>query len=205
MLLEERSPKFRKALHGKTGDREDTYEAVRLDGSTHAIKTIEYEHAEIHSGTSFEYSGYRDQSVNHVWDIQFTTGESGKVPHLVFQFDSEAEMLWHFYENVNIILGGTGVTPLNHDRGSSNTSLVTVAYITNTTLGNANADTAVAGATTLNEGILGVGKKEGGLGGERHEWILKRNEDYCLRFIASSAGYVNYHLTWYEHKDKSLL
>ena len=203
MRLEERSPKFRKALHGKTGDLEDTYEVIRLDGSSHAVKTIEYEHAEIHSGSSYGYTGYKDQTVNHVWDIQITTADNDKVPHLVFEFNVETETLWHFYENVNIILGGTGITPVNRDRGSSNTSLVTVAYITNTSLGNANADTAVAGATTLSEGITGVGKKEGGEGGARHEWLLKKNEDYCLRFIASSAGYVNYHLDWYEHRPKT--
>ena len=188
------------AIVGKTSD--STYQVARLDSSTHAIKTIAYEHSEIHGGSSYEYTGYKDQTVNHVWDIQLSVGGSSKVPHLTFEFDVESATLWHFYEDVNIILAGTTYTPPNHLRSTDKTTNLTVAYITNTTLGNANADTAVAGATTLSEGIAGSGKKVGGQDGSRHEWILNQNMDYCFRWIATAAGYVSWHLDWYDHNDK---
>ena len=189
-----------RAIVGKTSD--GTYQVPRLDPFTHATETIEWDHAKTHAGDSYEYTSYRDQTVNHVWDIQFSTGSRNKLPHFTFEFDVESETLWHFYENVNIILAGTAYVPRNHLRSSDNLSLLTVAYITNANIGNANADTAVAGATVLAEGIAGSGKKVGGQGASRQEYILTRNEDYCFRWIASSAGWVSWHLDWYENEPK---
>jgi hypothetical protein len=120
---------------------------------------------------------------------------------MTIEFDTESETDWYFYEDVTINVAGTEVTPVNHNRNSTNTSGLTVKVITNTTTANANADTAVAAATTLMHGIAGAGKKVGGQGGARNEFILKQNEDYSLRFIATAAGYVSFHLDWYEHTN----
>ncbi|GAG91798.1 unnamed protein product, partial [marine sediment metagenome] len=81
-------------------------------------------------------------------------------------------------------------------------SVLELAGITNTNVANANADTAVAGATVIAEGIAGLGKKVGGQTGAGHEWMLARNEDYCLRFRATVAGFISYHLDWYENDPK---
>lgn len=188
-------------FYDKTGADVVTLAGNHTEGYTDAIKTIAYEHNEIHRGSSYEYTEVRDQTIDHVYDIQITTPNTTKWAHFTFEFDSEKEIDWYFYENVNIILAGTGVTLLNHDRNSTNTSGLTAKVITNTTTGNANADTAVAAATTLMHGVSGDGKKVGGQGGSRHEWILKQNEDYCIRFIATAAGYVSFHLDWYEHTN----
>lgn len=185
-----------RAILGKTSDR--TYQVPKIDPITHALEFIAEPHAMIHHEHSFEYTSYCDQSINHVWDIQFTTEDSLEIPHLTLEFDVESETLWHFYENVNIILAGTAVVPVNHHRGSAQPAELGIAYITNTTIGNANADTVVAGATVLSEGIAGSGKKVGGEGPARHEWPLSANETYCLRFIATAAGWVSWHLDWYE-------
>lgn len=170
-----------------------------IDTRTRALKVIDYEHNEIHSGDSYEYSEVRDQTQDHVYDIQITTPNTTKWVHMTIEFDTESETDWYFYENVTINVAGTATVPVNHDRNSTNTSGLTVKVITNTTTANANSDTAVAGATTLMHGISGAGKKQGGQGGARHEFVLKQNEDYSLRFIATAAGYVNFHLDWYEH------
>ncbi len=190
------------AIVGKMKD--DSYAHIWVDGSNHAIADIDSDHRKIHSGNSYEYTTYRDQTVNHVWDIQITTPGGIKMPHFTYEFDAESETLWHFYENVNIILPGTAYVPRNHNRSSDKTSDVTMAYITNTNIGNANADTAVAGATVIAEGIAGSGKKIGGQGASRHEFVLKANEDYCFRWIASSAGWISWHFDWYEHTPKDV-
>ena len=189
-------------LYDKTGAHVSTIATDHLDEITDALTCIEYEHHEIHEGESYEYSEVRDQTIDHVWDIQITTPNTTKWAHFTFEFDSEKETDWYFYENPVIVLAGTAVTPLNHNRNSTNTTGLVIKTITNTTTGNANADTTVAAATLLMHGISGDGKKAGGQGGSRHEWILDQNQDYVLRFIATAAGYVNYHLDWYEHTSK---
>lgn len=178
-----------------------TFATEQKDAASDILEVIDHQFSEVHDGESYEYSEVKDQTVNHVYDIQITTPNTTKWAHFAFEFDTESETDWYFYENVNIILAGTAVTLLNHERNSTNSSGLTVKVITNTTTGNANADTAVAAATILRHGIAGAGKKIGGYGGTRHEWVLKQNEDYCIRFIASSAGYIAFHLDWHEHTN----
>jgi len=175
-----------------------TFATEQKDDATDALATIEYEHSKIHCGDSYEYSEVKDQTQDHVYDLQITTPNTTKWAHFTFEFDVEAETDWYFYENVAIALAGTAVTPLNHDRNSSNSAGLVVKVITNTTTANANLDTTVAAATTLAHGIAEAGKKVGGQGASRHEWILKQNEDYCIRWIATAAGHVSWHLDWYE-------
>lgn len=189
-----------RAIVGKTSDT--TYQVARLDPSTHAFEMLTHEIAEINDGRMYEVHSVRDQTVNHVWDIQMTAPAIGREIHLMKMFEVEAETEWYFYENVNIILAGTAVTPINRNRNSINVSDLIVATITNTSVANANADTAVAGATVLDNGILGAGKKVGGDFWGNHKWILKKGEDYCLRFIATAGGFVNYKLDWHEHLNR---
>ena len=173
-----------------------------VDSATWAFKTIDYAHHEIHGGDHYNVRRYKDQTIDHVYDIQITTPNTTKWSHFTYEFETENETLWHFYRNPTIVLAGTAVTPVNSDHNSTNTAALVVKLITNTTLADANLDTTVAAATLIAEGISGSGKKESGIASSRDEAILKQNEDYCLRFIATAAGYVNFHLDWYEHTNK---
>ncbi len=76
-----------------------------------------------------------------------------------------------------------------------------MAYIDNSSVANANADTVVASGTLIEEGIIGSGKTAG-ISSRARELILKQNTNYTVRFVASSAGYVDYDLEWYEHTNK---
>lgn len=187
--------------YAKAGADVVTFATEQKDAASDVLETIDHQVSEIHDGDSYEYSEVKDQTVNHVYDIQITTPNTTKWAHFTFEFDVEAETDWYFYENPNIILAGTAVTPLNHDRNSTSSAGLIVKVITNVTIGNANADTAVVAAITLRHGIAGAGKKIGGFGGTKHGWILKQNEDYCIRFIASAGGFVSFHLDWHEHTN----
>lgn len=171
---------------------------VRIDPATSSLQVVDYDHHEIHSGSHFEIVGNVNLSVNNVLDIQITTPNTDKWAHLSTVLSVESETNIYIYENVTINTAGTSVTPLNNNRNSVNTSGLTFATITNTSVANANADTAVAGATQLANLIIGAGK-DAGSDSRGREIILKQNEDYSIRFIANSAGYVNYNLQWYEH------
>ena len=173
---------------------------IRLDSATNVISTIDYAHHEIHAGSHFFISGYYDLSLNGVTDIQITTPNTTKWAHMLFEIDCESETQWFLYENVTILLAGTGQAELNSDRNSGTAATVVTAVIQNTSVANANLDTDAAAATTVQTGLIGAGKTGGHMGRE-HEIMLKKGEDYSLRFIANVAGVVAWRINWYEHTN----
>jgi hypothetical protein len=177
-----------------------TYRNVKLDEATGVLPMLTYEHHEIHSGSRFSYIEVEDQAINAVTDIQITTPDTTEWAHFTLKFSTESETEWWVYENVTINVAGTAVTAINRDRNSAHANTTTLAKITNTSLANANADTAVAGATIVAHGISGAGRDGGSLSQE-DEIILKQNEDYSIRFEASAAGYVSWNIVWYEHTN----
>lgn len=187
---------------GILGYRESdtSYQPIYIDETTNNIVSIDHDHSEIHEGKHYFIQDTVDLPINNVFDMQFTTGATSPYVHFVFEIDCEGETEWYIYENVTINTPGTSVTPVNNNRNSSNTSTATVATITNTSVANANADTAVASATTIAHGIVGAGRIGGNTSRSR-EIILKANEDYSFRAIATAAGYTSFNAQWYEHVD----
>jgi len=176
--------------------------AAGIDKASRATGVIEYEHHEIHAGSHYEVVDAVDLAINNVRDIQITTPNTTKWAHFVFSLHCENETEWYLYENVTINTAGTSVTPKNNNRNSTNTSGLTVATIDNTSVANANADTAVAGATEIEHGIVAAKRQSTGAAERTREIILKQNEDYTLRIIATAAGFTSYDLEWYEHTNK---
>ena len=187
-------------IFSKTGD--STFQSPRIDYPTHVLMGIDYVHHEIHVGSNYEIVNYVDLAINNVFDIRITTPNTTKWAHFFYNFETKSETLWYLYRNAVISTAGTAVTPINSNHNSSNTSALVFNTIANATLVLADADTDVSGASTIWTGISGDGK-EGGEKDHEHEIILKQNTIYDIRFIATAAGYVNYHLNWYEHTDKS--
>lgn len=173
-----------------------------IDASTEVLESIIYEHHEIHSGSNYEIQEVVDLAINNVRDIRITTPNTTEYGHFIFGGQCENETEYYLYEGVTIVTAGTSITPLNNNRNSVNTSSMTADYIDNTSVANANADTTVAGSTTLKHGVIGSGRS-GGENSHDREIILKANTVYCLRIIANAAGYSNYDLSWYEHTDKN--
>ena len=171
---------------------------VTIDGNTRAIATIEYPHHQIHDGNHFHFSEVWDIPINNVLDIQITTPNTAEWAHMTAEFEVENDTDWWVYENVTIKVPGAAIVELNSNRNSAHANTTQLAFKANTNLANANADTAIAGATMLFHGIAGAGKKIGGQGGSRQELILKQNEDYTIRFSATAAGYVAPLIRWYE-------
>lgn len=167
---------------------------------TGALKCISYEHHEAHHGGHYELKSWVDLPINNVYDLQITTPNTTKWAHLVFLLDCEAETLWELYEAVTVVVAGLAMTPRNNNRNSLNTSGLVIAGIQNTSTANANSDTVIAGATLLEDGVVGA-RREGGISGRGRELILKQNVEYTLRFTANTAGYTNYDLEWYEHTN----
>jgi len=174
---------------------------VRMDKITSFLGVIEYEHHEIHEGDGYVIRSFVDIPIGDVYDIQITTPDTTKWAHMTFEFEVESETIFYVYENVAIVTPGTAIVIGNRNRNSLNTSGLTIKGIANTDIASANADTTVSGATLLATGTIGTGKKSGGSSHSEWEVIFKQNEDYTVRFLATTAGYVNFKLDWYEHTN----
>ena len=179
----------------------NTYQAMRGDKATNTLQTISYPHHEIHAGSGFFYGYTQDMTDGHYIDIQISTPSGTKWAHMTFQVSSENECEVQLLENVTISVAGAALTERNSNRNSGTTATTTLAYITNTSLVNAESDTGTGSARNLLEFRLGSAKATGGEFSHENEIILDADEDYSLRIQAIAAGWVNYYFNWYEHTD----
>jgi len=174
---------------------------ARIDDCTQTLQTIGYEHHEIHSGSRFFIGGYADMSINQVVDFTWQMPNTLKWTHWTWKISTESETNWLVYETAVATNPLANVlTPLNNNRNSANTSGTTMRFELQANLAAANTDTDVSGALLMDSGISGAGRDSGSE--HRHdEVVMKQNTLYCLRAIASSAGYMNFHMGWYEHES----
>ena len=174
------------------------------DGASSAITTMQYEHHEIHSGSHYFVKGFLDiPGVDDVLDFTWLMPDTSKWTHWIWSIFTEKALAWYVYEDVvaTNALANT-MTPFNSDRNSDNTSGTVLKYEIQADLATANADTAVGGdAVLLKSGQLGD-NKGGGEDSRSHEMILKQGSLYCLRAVASAAGYINFDMEWYEHTNR---
>jgi hypothetical protein len=177
---------------------------TQIDTTTHAGIIIDYAHHEVHSGSHYSVRGYQDLAINNVLDFTWQMPNTTKWIHWTWRIETESETQWNVYEKAvaTTPLANT-VTPINNNRNSSNTSGTTMKFEKQTNLAGANADTDVTGATLLCSGISGAGK-DSGRADRSNELIMKQNALYCLRAIATAAGYINFAMEWYEHTNKTL-
>lgn len=186
---------------------------TNLDTATDAVLAIEYEHHEIHGGSSYGTS--ITQMVSDTNDrtiIAFTTPNTTKWLHVTFEFvATDLAQVW-VWENPTVTDNtGTPQTVINHNRNSCNvTSIIDTSqnpdvagqatYFNETTASN------VSGGTSLFTMIIGTGNKNNTGGGEtrgEREFILKQNENYAFEVKSLNAN-DNYHsvlLNWYEHTN----
>lgn len=180
-----------------------SWREVGLDSSTRTLQSIDYVHHEIHAGSNFFVSGVVNLSINQVYDLRFTTPNTTKYSHWTWKLDVESKTTWYVYEGAVAKTSGTAITPLNNNRNSSTTSVNTLNYQISNTLASANLRTTTTGKVVMLQGIAGAGNKT--LGSETHETeiVLKKNTTYCMRAVATAAGFVDFLMEWYEHTDKN--
>ena len=193
---------------------DDTFRYPRIDASSHAFKTIEYEHAEIHSCSSFVCHYEQDCSgTAHRTIIAFKTPNNAKWIHIVPSASSSDATEAYVYEGPTVVdnVGGT-LDIFNRNRNGTKTSGVIDTSTNPDAVGKAtyfdlNTGTAVSGGTVISHRRIGDDKGPKSLGGEARaqgEWILKQNTQYA--FVTQSANTNDNHhsieLDWYEHTDK---
>ena len=201
------------------------FQGDTLDSTTYAVKTIDYAHKEIHSGSSYTCHYSTDVSdTDFRTAITFKTANTTKWGHMVVGVTATDTAIAYVYEAV-LIAGGTAGQPValtiyNRNRNSSNTSGFisqhstpvtggasgwTEALLVDGAAGN-DDDWAVTTELELENHPLGGGKKEtiGGTSRGSQELILKQNTVYMVMIQSSNANDNTHtiHLDWYEHTDK---
>lgn len=183
---------------------------VRIDRSTHAIETIEYEHHEIHAGDSYHVF-YADTGVDddERLVLSFKTPNTSTWIHMVFDVESKGEAEFKLYEDMTITDNtGISIPVYNRNRNSGNTSGVLDTGqnpdLANHVTLNAEMGSGSAYGTVLEHVAFGDAKKAGGEERGISEWILKPDTIYALSFVARAAtNIMHLHIEWYEHKDIS--
>ena len=173
------------------------------DASTWALETIEYEHHEIHSGSSFVASGVLDVPNAGTVNAVIKAPSGAKLIHAIYEVTSESEVQFNFYEE--FVPGtahggtiGTGVTAHNRNRNSSGTA--TALVYTGASVGTAGG----TAGTLMFTSHWGSGKGVGGGARAASEWVLKADTQYLLEAVnaTANANFTAWSINWYEHTDK---
>jgi hypothetical protein len=147
---------------------------------TGARITIDEAHHEIHAGAHYSASHAVSVGTGTAVTVLITTPATDDI-HLVFSVAATNSGTWTFSEDPNAS-AGTAVVSYNNDRGSANTSDVTITH----------TPTYSSSGTVLQNfciGTAGQGNSHGGGAGEaRNEWILKASTLYLIRFVALNAA-----------------
>ncbi len=164
------------------------------DDVTHAIESIDYAHHEIHSGSHFFIEGYATLDSGDDLYVKLVTPDTAKWAHFVWEISSSAILTTELYEDASGgMTGGATVTPLNNNRNSSKSSVLTI-----TSGVTAPTDTG----TTISQSKWGS-RRAGGTISREDELILKQNTTYCRKFLSGTNGnIVCFKAHWYEHTNK---
>ena len=184
-----------KLLTAKHGAGAGDYDQVRMDAATNVLATIEYEHHEIHDGSSFVVREVQSvDTTTFKWLI--TTPATTKYAHMIFNVSCTGEMLVVVTEGADRVDGDL-ITPVNRYRvGSPAAATVVVSR--------APTEGATDGAivlTTQRVGATGVASKtiESGEARGIAEYVLKPATKYIVAITTYAAVYVSIGLDWYEH------
>jgi len=204
-----------KALSARWGGGAGEIDQVRIDASTSALETIEYEHHEIHSGSAFTCHFYNEvTNIGEMTAIAFNTPDTAKWPHLIVSAGSTGACYVAVYEDTSIDADeGTQLAIYNRNRNSVTTATVlsieTVPVANKATSFN-EAQAAAANITTTTElerDYLGAGERKtiGGSNRGTQEFVLEQNQQYCVLIYSLTADTVTHNITldWYEHTDKN--
>lgn len=177
---------------------------VTADATTGAMNVVDYAHHEVHQGSHYFIRDVVDQAITTVFDLQITTPNTGKWAHLTWSVIAEDEVDFYIYEQAVINVAGTAITPINSNRNSTNTSTFVIKSQVNASVGDANADTAVAGATEIEHQKAGANRNPT-ISDRDHEIILRKGTVYCFRCVFTKAAYIAFDLNWYEHTNKAVI
>lgn len=170
---------------------------AEVDSTAGYLVFMDVAHHKIHEEAYYNFAHYdNDVDIAGPKYIRITTPNTATRIHFVYEVDVGASGgLIELYENPTLLAAGTQGTPRNSNRNSASTATATVFYDSTTQPPNNDG--------TLLEvhfvGVSGGAAKSGGSVEARHEWILKQNTTYLVKFTATAdnTAYTG-HFHWYE-------
>lgn len=186
-----------------------TWRELRLDNLADAALVIDYGHHEIHAGSAYSQEIHTTGGTEI--SLSFKTPAGTKRAHLIGSFTASSACHGQILEGPTWTTNtGTVIAPINHHRGSSNTSMLledktaTPAWTAGGILSNVSN---ISGGTVLFEqynfaASSPTGAGGGGGGSRLHEYILKPDTAYSI-VVTSDDGSIGMQLIldWYEHTD----
>ena len=171
------------------------------DGSSDAIKTVPYEHHELHDGNYFEVGGaFTMASADTAWII-LDVGDTTKAPHMLYVFDGLVAYTVELYRDVTYIRAPDALTIVNPNLRSTNSSTLDTAFVIHmdSTLITSKG-TSVFGSGTS----VGAGQRIGGTLSRAYEMIPPNNTTMGFRITSDAAtNKVSFFIPWYEHIPQS--
>ena len=161
-----------------------------------SVRTIEQEHAEIHSGNGYQLSG-RLTSLAAGASAYILIDPASPVHWRHYRFTADGGPFdVELYENPTVTTPGAALTPVNRNRISSNTSgaAITVPAAVDVTDDGDLLD--ITEALTTGTGVRSAGELEG----LPAEWIIDGGNTYVLKITNNdnSAIVLAYRFFWYE-------
>ena len=188
---------------------------LRADSSTHTLQVIDYEHHEIHGGSTFRVQHNQDNipavGSNGCLVIAFYVPDQAKEPHMLWETSHEGNMTVTLYEGVTLnASAGSDRAVKQSNRNSANTSILqsyaSGALLSNeVAVGENSVDNIYSGGSIISLKRDYSTKNTAGGQSRRNEVILKTNTNYafCLSNNESTTQGGQIRLEWYEHTPKN--
>ena len=163
------------------------------DDATGLMNIIPQEHHEIHEGNHYYIEGYLTMASSDTLYVKLVTPDNAKWSHFLWDIQSSNILETTLNEGVSGgMTGGSGVTPINNNRNSANTSNIVIT-------------SGVTVASDLGTKISGCKwgtRQAGGSQSREDELILKQNTTYLRKFVSgANANLVCFKASWYEHTN----
>jgi len=162
-----------------------------VDQKEGAVKCVGAEEHHIFEGVEFEITAAQDVANDASYDLLFITPDTTTWARITtMQAAVEGECFLYVYETTNSA-GGTALTPLNKDRNSSNTSVLTVTH----------TPVVTGVGTRIRIAKQGSAFFQGSVNGSM--LILKQNTKYLFRItnVSGATKWVSQQIVWAEHAN----
>lgn len=172
---------------------------LNQDKYTGIQSMMDYEHHEIHAGSSFVVTYFdADVDATETADLLLVTPNTTKWGHLIWDIEGTLVTTVYIYEGTTTSADGTALTEVNMDRNSATTATIVATHTPSVTVPGTEIYVKSFGAATA-----GPQARSGGLSHSDQEIILKQNTKYLIRVDSDTDNNrVTFVLRWYEHINK---
>ena len=166
----------------------------QVDSTTNSLKTLDYSHAELHSGNHYNSRQYFTLAKNATRDLLIITPDTTRWAHALFElYTTAAPVTITIYEDTITSADGTLAPTVNRNRNFPDDN-TTIVY---------DNPTVTTPGTMISDSYFGAGKFDSGTVRSTNELLLKQNTKYLVRMVEQNVAItvINLVIDWYEHTN----